>query len=187
MLKLVRVIVAALLLGLSGCEQLKGDKGDKGAKGDTGSTGASGNTGANGADGQDGTSTLLSTKAYTGTPATNPYSVTCPEITNADNQIVQVFMVLDSYSKTPLPYTTYGASHGYLIGAGGLSLATIGVGVTPSPSVALYDPAWYQCSYRIEIRTFATASAAQSYKSQRQRTNLSSSYYNQLIYGEEIK
>jgi hypothetical protein len=154
---------------LAGCEQFKGADGIPGAQGIQGQRGDTGKSG------------LISTKIYSGTPFANPFNVTCVELTGGNNQIVQVFMCPDSATKTALPFSNAGADHMYLINNTSVSFFTVGTNTTIL--TALYDPAWLQCSYRIEIRTFLTAAAKKQYLAQ---SRLDTSDYNTLLYGKEV-
>lgn len=157
------LFVMLCLIFYTGCDKLKGDQGDRG------STGAQGQQGING---KDGVSALISSKIYTGTPTSSPFLVSCPEYKGTNNQILQVYLVSDT-TMVELPFTTYSSMHYYLTSTygGSVILSTIGLNSTPNPSTALYDTAWHQCSYRIEIKTFSTTTAATAYKKSIEHSN----------------
>jgi hypothetical protein len=144
------------VLGLCGCDWLKGEKGDRGSP------------------------AVISSKVYTGTPTTNIYQIHCPEITGNNNQAISVFMVLPTNTKVGLPFSDTIQLHYYMVTGTIVGLSTLGLNGHASPTRALYDGAWGQCSYRIEIRTFATAQAKQAYL---KMDAPAKSQYDTLIYG----
>jgi len=148
-------VCSVFVLGLmSGCDQLKGPKGDTGATGPKGDTG------------------LIGTKTYTGVPTSNPYTVSCPEITDPSKQVVECYMRAPngdlSTGMIKLPTTLDGYSHAAAIATGAVSFLTEKVSDSSLPSTALSNPVTsYQWAYTIVIKTFASAPAKAEYLSSR--------------------
>ncbi|OGS20898.1 MAG: hypothetical protein A2252_00685 [Elusimicrobia bacterium RIFOXYA2_FULL_39_19] len=141
---------------LVSCDALKGPKGDNGAKGDTGTTGSSG---------------LISTQLYSGTPTSNPYSVSCPVITDLSKQIVEVY-AYTPYPQEIIPLPLSGAYELHLYefypNLQTIALMSSYTNTNPatSPATALKLSNGTQMSYRIYVKTFSTTSALQAYQRQ---------------------
>jgi hypothetical protein len=86
------IFVFALSVSSVGCDQLRGPKGDKGDAGTSikGSTGATGSAGTQ-------------IYRYMRTPDANPYTVTCPELSN-NNMTVQVNLIDSANATTHFPF-----------------------------------------------------------------------------------
>jgi hypothetical protein len=157
--KMRYLMMGILLFCLIGCQ--KPDKGDTGDRGPVGQSGQP-----------------VSTKVYAGVPNSNLYQIVCPEITGSPNQLVQIYMIVNT-TKIGLPFTDSTMLHYFLITGSVVGISSKGLNGTATPAVALNDPAWGQCSYRIEIYTFTTASAARAYARSMYGNDL-----NSMIYGK---
>lgn len=201
MKKIIYFILCLLVLGsLMGCEKLKGEKGDQGQQGNQGIKGDSG------------ASVLISTKTYSGTPASNPFTINCPEIKNIEGQTVDVYLISANSRilKLPVSYAvefTWGVStytitmsHYYYIDGQNIILKTNAGPVlnTSSPGEAnpiasladlnAYDAnthvfSWTQNSYIISIKTYSKAPHRTMSDN---KYRLDKTMYDELIYGREL-
>lgn len=162
------LFVCFLMIGFTvGCDKFKGDDGEPGA---TGATGPSG---------------LIGTKTYTGTPTSNPYSVSCPAITDLSKQVVSVFAIYGN-EVIPLPVTGAVEIHLYEFypTVATIVLATSYTDTNPVtlPAQALKWNDGYQCSYRIDVKTFSSAAAATMHLQAKEfDQNSHDSFYNRMI------
>lgn len=159
------VVVLAWIILLVGCDKFKGDKGDKGDKGSSG---------------------LIGTKTYTGTPTSNPYSVSCPEITDLSKQVVNVYSTFGG-EIIPLPITGTIEVHMYEFypTVATIVLASWYTDTVPVtlPATALKSSNGLQASYRIDIKTFSSAPAKSAYL-QARANKLDKTGYEELILGK---
>lgn len=153
-----RLMLISIIILLVGC---------KGKKGDTGSSG------------------IIATKTYTGTPTTNPYYVGCPEITDITKVLVRVFMTRNYSEIKELPVTIGYISHSYEIIDTTIKITSRTyygslTSVALQDNIGSYPQQW---DYRIDIRTFTGAPAKSIYL---QANEIDQTFYNRLIYGNQI-
>ncbi len=190
-------------LFFAGCDQLKGNKGDTGEQG---TTGAQGSTGPSG---------LINTKTYTGTPTSNPYTVTCPEILDdTASQVIIVYLKKPDNSLIPLPFSvndkcfewditsegivsgstiTIDASHYYEVSNKQIILYT-SYSNTFSAPYALVDIIQFHYAPRIVTASqqndykieIKTFSSPTSAVAYKNSIRLDTSRYTELLYGKEI-
>jgi len=142
-----KIFLAVLLISFTvlmvGCDRFKGDQGTPGTPG------------------------LIETKTYTGTPTSNPYPVNCPEITDLSKQVVDVYMTAPN-EILPLPFTGGAEIHGYDFYPNpqtiyfATSYTNTDPATFPATALKMFSDG-YQASYRIDIKTFASAASQSAF------------------------